>query len=276
MNYVAVIRGKDGMITYPFARKIDDLVVLGNKTQYVLDIDKINIDELDSHIVKDVSEGNLIIKAVVNNHTAQDAELDVTNSRYHVKLFDLSTKLMMNNDNNFNIFHLKTERTQRLSEVVNDLDAIKSYGIPILNEIEEGFIMTKDPIIDKPIEKLYHGLQVLAAIHKRGVILGHSNLLNGKIDVMSAKFYAGTDNISSLYPFIGSKMIIEKYNNDTLKIFKLATVVDVGSLCHVLDPDWVINKDIIEYINGDLKNWLADIILQKCKDKYKIEITTKT
>ena len=85
---------------------------------------------------------------------------------------------------------------------------------------------------------------------------------------MSADFYAGFDDIKKLYKYIGSKMLVDKYQKDTLRIFKLASVIDVGMLCNIICPEWNINEKIIEYVNGEVKLWFSDIILQEHKKSF--------
>jgi hypothetical protein len=282
MNYIAIIKGKDGLITYPFAKRNNNLLIVGNKNQFILDESKINSDIINSNIINEIDKGTIILKSFEQNNLNDNINLsynnifdnlnlfDETKSRYVAKIFEISTNIMLDPNTSLNIFHNKTERSKKISEVINDLDAIKNYGIPILDELDNGFTLSNDKILDKPTDKLLYGLQVLSAIHKRGIIMGKINLINGKIDVMSAEFYAGTDNINNMYKYIGSNLILKKYINDTLRIFKLSTIVDVGSLCALLEPKWIIYDYIVEYINGDIKEWLSDIILLKFKEKYNI------
>ena len=196
--------------------------------------------------------------------------IDVSNSIDYGKVFQLSNDPNISDNNKLKLFHAKNERTIKLAEIARDLDAVKEHGIPISEEIDIGFVMYRGNKESIPTMRLYNGLRVLAAIHKRGVIMGHTELYTGRIDMLTATYYAGVDNVEKLHFLVGSKTLVDKYKDDTLRLFKLATVYDVAILCNKINKDWIINEYITEYTKSNIKEWFAEVIIEKFNEKFKV------
>lgn len=271
-----------GLIIVPFANQIDNSIIIkNNRVNYIIDVNKLEVEDIDSNLIKSISKKRLIIQKLssldkeiytnslsfVNNKSfiQNDDTLDVSNERTYVKMFELYNKLRYNNNNNYNTFHIKSEKRSKLADVAKDLDAVKDHGVYIESENEIGYIMNKGETNNSNTSNkniLKNMLKVLSAVHKRGVIVGHTELYNGKIDILTAEYYAGVDPISNLQHLVERKELIKKYNNDTMRLFKLATVFDTYILCNSIDSNLIKKDVIINYINSDLKEWFADIILQ--------------
>jgi hypothetical protein len=317
----ALVRTPHGLISFPFANQINDMLLLGNaKAQYMVHMDQLDVDNLNPKLVNDIKDKNVILQKIpseledpngvilqmgdeainvnpslllgsalqlnkstfdkndpglIGTVTVDDPfmiknnAIDISNSREYAEVFELSNKLNVNDSNKYKLFHAKNERTIKLAEIARDLDAVKEHGISVGEEVDFGFVMYRGKPESIETKKLYHGLRVLAAIHKRGVIMGHTELYTGKIDMLTASYYAGVDKIDKLHFLVGSKTLIDKYKDDTLRLFKLATVYDVAIICNKINKEWNINEYISEYMKSNIKEWFAEIIIDKFINKYK-------
>ena len=61
----ALVRTPNGLISFPFANVINDLVLLGNaKAQYMVHMDELDVDNFNPKLVNDIKDKNVILQKI--------------------------------------------------------------------------------------------------------------------------------------------------------------------------------------------------------------------
>lgn len=258
MSLYALIQSDNGIINYPIANILDDgLLTIGRKGKmFIIHADD-DVEEPPDTLKQNIKEG--LVEIMLNDNNMSD-------DTYAASLLALVNKAMLSDKMMYNIYHENNRRNKLIADVMNDLDAVRDFAIPIEVRSDLGIILKK---IDKTPKNMYilsYALNTLAAIHKRGIIMGSISPY-GRIDVLDCKFYAGYDDISHLDHIIGK--VKHNYQNDALRRFKIATIYDVGIYVRHYAREWNIKEHIDKYLKGNIKEWFIDIIVEEFKS-YKI------
>jgi hypothetical protein len=214
----------------------------------------------------------------------QHSVMDVSNSMDAAKLLTLSNKLISNALNGpgqqfidpdipkYSIFHKATDRTKLLAEVINDLDVVQEYGLTIKESSNLGYTMNVPKLLKNDRQRLQYALYVLSGIHKRGIIMHTTKLYYNRVNVFACSYYAAVDTYEHLLHIADkdgrAAKYVEKYTDDTLRLFKLCTTLDVINYCNLYQPEFSIWDDFVKYIEGNFDEWFIDIILDKFLKTY--------